>query len=69
LNNQFIDHIGGSVGVLSGHACHSALRCRAGINRGRGYRPGTGDASTALKPATTSGKPRSHEHYELRLEY
>ena len=33
---------GGSVRVLPGRACHSALRCRAGISRGRGYRPGTG---------------------------
>ena len=33
---------GGSVRVLSGRACHSALRCRAGISRGRGYRPCTG---------------------------
>ena len=34
--------IGGSACVLSGRACHSALRCRAGINQGRGYRPGRG---------------------------
>jgi hypothetical protein len=32
---------GGSVRVLPGRACHSALRCRASISRGRGYRPGT----------------------------
>jgi hypothetical protein len=35
-------HIGGSACVLSGRACHSALRCRAGFSRGRGTRPGTG---------------------------
>jgi hypothetical protein len=34
--------IGGSARVLPGRACHSALRCRASISRGRGYRPGTG---------------------------
>ena len=31
-----------SVRVLPGRACHSALRCRASISRGRGYRPGAG---------------------------
>jgi hypothetical protein len=35
-------HNGGSVRVLPGRACHSALRRRAGISRGRGYRPCTG---------------------------
>jgi len=33
---------GGSARVLPGRACHTVLRCLAGINRGRGYRPGTG---------------------------
>ena len=32
-------------------------------------RPGGDATSAALKPATTSGKPRSHEDYEVRLEY
>jgi hypothetical protein len=36
---------GGTACVLPGRARHSALRCRAGINRGRGYRPGTGRTS------------------------
>src|SRR6266700_4571545 len=32
-------------------------------------RPGGGATSTALKPATTSGKPANHEDNEVPLEY
>ena len=31
--------------------------------------PGGDATSTAPKPATTSGKPASHEGHEVRLEY
>jgi len=42
LGDQVANHIGGSARVLSGRACHSALRCQAGIEPGCGHRPGTG---------------------------
>ena len=38
-------HNDGSARVIPGRACHTVLRCLAGINRGRGYRLGTGWAS------------------------
>ena len=52
-------------------ALFSTLIIEPVTSRGTGCdgQPGGAATSAALKPATTSGKPGSHEDYEVRLEY